>query len=123
MLALLLGWASPAVSASLTVKDLLEHRAQYHQQTVSVTGKIGSLKILVGPRNLPFYTFTLRDKIDSTEDVTVIMQGKPEAANGDHVYVYGVFVASRKAGRTTITNRIEATIVEQLYDQRQPLIG
>ena len=123
MLALLLGWAFPAASASLTVKDLLEHRAQYHQQTVSVTGKISSLKILVGPRNLPFYTFTLRDKVDSTEDVTVIMKGKPEAANGDHVYVYGVFVASRKAGRTTITNRIEATLVEQLYDQRQPLIG
>ena len=123
MLALLLCWAFPASSASLTVKDLLEHRDQYHQQTVSVTGKIGNLKILVGPRNLPFYTFTLRDKMDSTEDVTVIMQGKPEAANGDHVYVYGAFVASRKAGRTTITNRIEATLVEQLYDQRQPLIG
>jgi hypothetical protein len=123
VLALLLCWAFPASSASLTVKDLLEHRDQYHQQTVSVTGKIGSLKILVGPRNLPFYTFTLRDKMDSTENVTVIMQGKPEAANGDHVYVYGVFIASRKAGRTTITNRIEASIVEQLYDQRQPLIG
>ena len=123
MLALLLCWAFPASSASLTVKDLLEHRNQYHQQTVSVTGKIGSLKILAGPRNLPFYTFTLRDHVDSTEDVTVIMQGKPEAANGDHVYVYGVFIASRKAGRTTITNRIEATLVEQLYDQRQPLIG
>ena len=123
MLALLLCWAFPASSASLTVKDLLEHRDQYHQQTVSVTGKIGSLKILAGPRNLPFYMFTLRDTMDSTEDVTVIMQGKPEAANGDHVYVYGVFVKFRKAGRTTITNRIEATIVEQLYDQRQPLIG
>ena len=123
MLALLLCWAFPVASASLTVKDLLEHRAQYHQQTVSVTGKIGSLKILAGPRNLPFYTFTLRDKVDSTEDVTVIMQGKPEVANGDHVYVSGVFIASRKAGRTTITNRIEATLVEQLYDQRQPLIG
>jgi hypothetical protein len=123
VLALLLCWAFPAASASLTVKDLLEHRAQYHQQTVSVTGKIGSLKTLAGPRNLPFYTFTLRDKVDSTEDVTVIMQGKPEVANGDHVYVYGVFIASRKAGRTTVTNRIEATLVEQLYDQRQPLIG
>ena len=123
MLALLLCWAFPAASASLTVKDLLEHRNQYHQQTVSVTGKIGSLKILAGPRNLPFYTFTLRDKLDSAEDLTVIMQGKPEVANGDHVYVYGVFIKSRKAGRTTITNRIEATMVEQLYDQNQPLIG
>ena len=123
MLALLLCWAFPAASASLTVKDLLEHRDKYHQQTISVTGKIGSLKVLAGPRNLPFYMFTLRDKLDSAEDVTVIMQGKPEVANGDHVYVYGVFVASRKAGRTTITNRIEATLVEQLYDERQPLIG
>ena len=123
MLALLLCWAFPAASASLTVKDLLEHRDKYHQQTVSVTGKIGSLKVLAGPRNLPFYTFTLRDKLDSAEDVTVIMQGKPEVANGDHVYVYGVFIKSRKAGRTTITNRIEATMVEQLYDQNQPLIG
>jgi len=119
----LLFWTFPAASASLTVKDLLEHRDQYHQQTVSVTGKIGSLKILVGPRNLPFYTFTLRDKLDSAEDLTVIMQGKPEVADGDHVYVYGVFIKSRKAGRTTITNRIEATIAEQLYDQNQPLIG
>ena len=116
-------WAFPAAAASLTVKDLLEHRDQYHQQTVSVTGKVGSLKILAGPRNLPFYTFTLRDKLDSAEDLTVIMQGKPEVANGDHVYVYGVFIKSRKAGRTTITNRIEATMVEQLYDQNQPLIG
>ena len=123
MLALLLCWAFPAASASLTVKDLLEHRDKYHQQTVSVTGKIGSLKVLAGPRNLPFYAFTLRDKLDSAEDVTVIMQGKPEVANGDHVYVYGVFIKSRKAGRTTITNRIEATMVEQLYDQNQPLIG
>lgn len=119
----LLSWAIPAASASLTVKDLVEHGEQYHQRTVAVTGKASNLKVLTGPRNLPFYTFTLRDKLESAEDVTVIMQGKPEVMNDDHVYVYGVFIKFRKAGRTTITNRIEATIVEQLHDQRQPLIG
>jgi hypothetical protein len=116
-------WAFPAVSATVTVKDLVEHGEQYHQRTVAVTGKASNLKVLTGPRNLPFYTFILRDKLESAEDVTVIMQGKPEVMNDDHVYVYGVFIKSRKAGRTTITNRIEATIVEQLHDQRLPLIG
>ena len=116
-------WASPVSGASVTVKDLLAHGERYDQQPVSVIGPANAFKILTGPRNLPFYTFTLRDNFESGDEVTVIMRGKPEVANGDRVYVYGVFFKSRKAGRTTITNRIEATIVEQLHDQRQPLIG
>ena len=119
----MLCWTSPVSAASVTVKDLLAHGERYDQQPVSVIGPANAFKILTGPRNLPFYTFTLRDNFESGDEVTVIMRGKPEVANGDRVYVYGVFFKSRKAGRTTITNRIEATIVEQLHDQRQPLIG
>jgi hypothetical protein len=51
------------------------------------------------------------------------MQGKSEVSAGDQVLVHGIFFKSRKAGRSTIINRIEATIVQQLHDQRQPLIG
>jgi hypothetical protein len=114
-------WPSPVSGASVTVKDLLAHGERYDQQAVSVIGPASAFKILTGPRNRPFYTFTLRDSLETPETVTVIMQGKPELANGDRVYVYGVFFKSRKAGRTTITNRIEATIVERLDDE--PLIG
>jgi hypothetical protein len=110
-----------ALGATLTVKDLILQGDRYHQQAVSVIGPASAFKILTGPRNRPFYTFTLRDSLETPETVTVIMQGKPELANGDRVYVYGVFFKSRKAGRTTITNRIEATIVERLDDE--PLIG
>jgi hypothetical protein len=120
---ILLCWNPTGATAALTVRDLLEHGERYHQQAVSITGKASGIKILDGPGNLLFYTFTLGDHTATNDDLTVIMQGKPEVANGDHVYVYGVFFKSRKAGRTTITNRIEATIVEQLHDQRQPLIG
>ena len=115
--------ASIVAAASLTVKDLLAHGERYHQQAVSLTGAASGIKSLTGPRNLPFYTFTLRDSVGSADEVTVIMQGKPEVTNDDYVYVYGIFIKSRKAGRTTISNRIEATIVEPLYDQRLPLIG
>jgi hypothetical protein len=109
-------------AGSLTIKDLLEHGERYHQQAVSVSGRAAQLKILTGPRNLPFYTFTLSES-EGAAAVTVIMQGKPEVANGDQVFVHGLFIKSRKAGRSTIFNRIEATIVERLQDQQEPLIG
>jgi hypothetical protein len=115
--------AAPGMAAdSITVKNLLAHADRYHQQTVSVMGKADDLATTQGPRNLPFYTFTLRD--DAGKDtVTVIMQGKPELSNGDQVLVYGVFIKLRKAGRSIITNRIEAIIIKQLHDHHEPLIG
>ena len=120
---ILLCWNSIAAPAAVTVRDLLTYGERYHQQPVSITGTASGLKILDGPRNLSFYTFSLDRNLDTTEEVTVIMQGKPEIANGDSVYVHGVFWKSRKAGRTTITNRIEASIVEKVHDQNQPVIG
>ena len=120
---LLVGLAQPADLTSLSIKDLIAHGDQYHQHMVSVVGTAEEIKTLSGPRNLPFYTFVLRDPVASADVVTVLMQGKPEVSNGDHVLVHGIFIKLRKAGRSTITNRIEATIVKQLHDQRQPLIG
>ncbi len=109
-----------ASGASLTVKDLLDQADQYHQQVVTVSGEASELSTRIGPRNLPFYTFVLKR---GTQSVTVVMQGKPELSNGDHVLVHGTFIKSRKAGRTTITNRIEATMVQQLHNVRDPLVG
>jgi hypothetical protein len=114
---------TPVASAggpSLTVTDLLEHGDQYHQQTVSVVGEVAAITTQVGPRKRLFYTFVLKDGHGS---VSVIMQGKPELSNGDAVLVHGVFIKSRKAGRTTITNRIEATMVRQLHDTHEPFVG
>jgi hypothetical protein len=111
---------SSAGVPSLTVTDLLEHGDQYHQQPVSVVGEVAGLTTQVGPRKRLFYTFALKDGHGS---VSVIMQGKPELSNGDAVLVHGVFIKSRKAGRTTITNRIEATMVRQLHDTHEPFIG
>jgi hypothetical protein len=108
--------AAPSNGEVLTIRDLRENGEKYHQRSVSVTGQVAEVKTLSGPRDRPFYTFTLRDPNESLRTVTVIMQGKPEVSNGDHVFVHGVFLKSRKAGRSTITNRIEATIVEQLRD-------
>jgi hypothetical protein len=88
---------------------------------VSVIGQVGEVKALTGPRDRPFHTFVLRDPNENQRTVTVIMQGKAEVASGDHVFVHGLFLKSRKAGRSTITNRIEATIVEQIRDP--PFIG
>jgi hypothetical protein len=116
-------WTSPVAAASLTVQDLLVHGERYHQQPVSLTGTASGLKILAGPRDLPFYTFSLRDTLESADEVTVIMRGKPEVAEGDEVFVHGIFIKARKAGRSTVTNRIEATIVEPLRDQRNPFVG
>lgn len=117
----LLGFLSvPAAGTSLSVTELLEHGEQYHQQPVSVVGEAADVATQTGPRNRPFYTFVLKDRQGS---VTVIMQGKPELSNGDAVMVHGVFIKSRKAGRTTITNRIEATVVRQLHDTKEPFVG
>jgi hypothetical protein len=120
MAAVLSGYVSAAY-ASITIRELIEHGEHYQQKGLSVMGYASGLTILSGPRDRPFYTFTLSDGLEMPEIVTVIMQGKPELANGDRVYVYGVFFKSRKAGRTTITNRIEAHIVERLFGA--PLIG
>ena len=119
-IALLCSGLSSAADPTVTIANLLEHGDRYHQQPVSVIGEAVELKILTGPRNLPFYTFQLRDQHGS---VSVMVQGKPEVSNGDQVFVHGVFVKSRKAGRTVVTNRIEATVVEQMHDSRQPLVG
>jgi len=113
-------FAASAGGPSLTVTDLLEHGDQYHQQPVSVVGEVAGITTQVGPRKRPFYTFVLKDGHGS---VSVIMQGKPELSNGDAVLVHGVFIKSRKAGRTTITNRIEATMVRQLHDTHEPFVG
>lgn len=112
--------STSAIAASLSVTELLEQSDQYHQQPVSVVGEAADLATQTGPRNRPFYTFALKDRKGS---VTVIMQGKPELANGDSVMVHGIFIKSRKAGRTTITNRIEATVVQQLHDTKEPFVG
>lgn len=106
--------------SSLTVTELLEHGDRYHQQSVSVVGEVTDIATQTGPRNRLFYTFALRDGHGS---VSVIMQGKPELSNGDAVLVHGVFIKSRKAGRTTLTNRIEATMVRRLHDTHEPFIG
>jgi hypothetical protein len=119
---LCVGYQPPAY-ASVKIKELLDRGDNYHQQALSVMGHATGITILAGPRNLPFYTFNLDDGEDTPETLTVIMQGKPEFTNGDRVYVYGVFFKSRKAGRTTITNRIEATIVERLHDGGEPLVA
>ena len=112
--------STPAAGTSLSVTELLEHGEQYHQQPVSVVGEAADVATQTGPRNRPFYTFVLKDR---RERVTVIMQGKPELSNGDAVLVHGIFIKSRKAGRTTITNRIEATVVRQLHDTKEPFVG
>lgn len=117
---LLSAGAWQADAAAQTIKSLLKHSDQYHQQTVSVTGEAAEIKTVTGPRNLPFYTFLLKDQDAS---VTVVMQGKPEVFEGDHVLVRGVFFKIRKAGRTTVSNRIEATEVQRLHDAREPLVG
>lgn len=111
---------SAAWGASLSIKELLEHGDQYHQQPVSVVGEATDIAAQVGPRNRPFYTFVLKDGQGS---ITVVMQGKPELSNGDAVMVHGVFIKSRKAGHTTITNRIEATVVRPLHDSKEPFLG
>ena len=116
-------WTSPVSAESVTVRDLLAHGERYDQQPVSVIGPASAFKVLTGPRNLPFYTFTLRDDLKSGDEVTVIMRGRPEMAEGDEVFVHGIFIKSRKAGRSTLTNRIEATIVDRLPDQPQPFVG
>lgn len=110
-------------ASSLTVKDLVAHGERYHQQAVSLTGTASDLKTLTGPRNLPFYSFTLRDTGGSPDEVTVIMRGKPDIAEGNEVFVHGIFIKARKAGRSTVTNRIEATIVELLPDQPSSFVG
>lgn len=111
-------WQAHAVTQ--TIKGLLKQNDQYHQQAVSVTGEAAEIKAATGPRNLPFYTFLVKDQEAS---VTVVMQGKPEVAAGDQVLVRGVFFKIRKAGRITVSNRIEATEVQKLHDAREPLVG
>jgi len=111
---------SPAAESSLTITELLEHGERYHQQPVSVVGEVAALTTQIGPRNRPFYSFVLKDGRGS---VSVIMQGKPELSNGDAALVHGIFIKSRKAGRTTVTNRIEATMVRQLHQQQEPFVG
>ena len=112
------GWQADA--ATQTIKSLLKQSDQYHQQSVSVTGEAAEIKAATGPRNLPFYTFLVKDQEVS---VTVVMQGKPEVSEGDQVLVRGVFFKIRKAGRITVSNRIEATEVQKLHDAREPLVG
>lgn len=113
-------WGWQADAASQSIKSLLSQSDLFHQQTVSVVGEAAEIKPATGPRNLPFFTFLLKDKDGS---VTVVMQGKPEFLEGDQVLVRGIFFKIRRAGRTTVSNRIEATEVQKLHDAREPLIG
>lgn len=101
-------WAASALAARadlVTVKDLLAEPDKWHGRAVVVTGGVGKLEPRTSKRGNPYYTFLLKDGMQS---VTVFAYGTPEVRDGTRVQVEGTFLKIKRVGQYTFQNQVDA---------------
>lgn len=104
----------PAHAASLSevrVGDLAQNPASHHGDAVQVSGTIARYQSHVSARGTPYASFRLQADGASVE----VFAGRPKGLqNGQRVRVAGIFVKSKRVGRHTFRNAVEAVRIEVL---------
>lgn len=110
--ALLLAAALPALAASaVTISSLAQSPASHYGQVVLVTGTIAGYEQKTTAKGNAYADFRLQGGGASV----VVFAGRPKSLrNGLRVRVLGTFVKSKRIGRDTFRNAVEAIRIEIL---------
>ncbi|MGH2373978.1 MAG: hypothetical protein ACRDIC_11000 [bacterium] len=103
--------AHAAPISEVTVGDLARNPGSHHGDAVKVSGTIAGYQPHVSARGTPYASFRLQAGGASVE----AFAGRPKGLqNGQRVRVAGIFVKSKRVGRHTFRNAVEAIRIEVL---------
>lgn len=109
VLAVLPAHAAPV--SEVTVSDLAQNPRGHHGDIVKVSGTIAGYQSHVSARGTPYASFRLQAGGASVE----VFAGRPKGVqNGQRVRIIGPFVKSKRVGRHTFRNAVEAIRIEVL---------
>ncbi len=87
------------------IARILKNKALYDGRKVLLRGHVENLQFRFSQRGTPYTLFRLRDQAAS---IRVFTRDHPQIQEGDSVQVAGVYYKSRKVGRFTYHNEVEA---------------
>jgi hypothetical protein len=99
-----------ASAAEVGVCSIVAKPASFDHQTVTLNGKVTTLKETASRRGNDYTTFKLHDP-SGCGAVNIFTWGHSTLNNGDQVRVDGVFETEHHQGHYTFYNEIEATKV------------
>lgn len=103
--------AGAAPISEVTVSDLAQNPGSHHGDVVKVSGTVAGYQSHVSARGTPYASFRLQAGGASVE----VFAGRPKGLhNGQRVRVAGTFVKSKRVGRHTFRNAVEAVRIEVL---------
>lgn len=107
-------FTAPPAAAQVTavsVHDLARNPASHYDDAVKVTGTIAGYQARTTPRGTPYSAFRLQAGGASVE----VFAGRPKGLrDGLRVRVTGTFVKSKRIGRDTFRNAVEAIRIDVL---------
>jgi hypothetical protein len=101
-----------ASGAEVSVKDLTANPAKFDGKTVALQGIATAVKATSSKKGNDYTTFQVKDA--GGRSVKVFSWGHPEVREGVSVEVVGVFQQTKRAGRYTFYNEVEAQTVRPL---------
>ncbi len=111
MIALTTVPAHAATLSEVTVGALAQNPASHHGDAVMVSGTVAGYQPHVSARGTPYASFRLQAGGASV----AVFAGRPKGLhNGQRVRVAGIFVKSKRVGRHTFRNAVEAVRIELL---------
>ncbi len=87
------------------IARILLHPENFDGKEVTLKGTVTQLQMRVSARGNPYSLFRLRDRGGS---IRVYYRGHPDISDGNTVTVTGIFSKTRKVGKYTFYNEIEA---------------
>ncbi|MGH7322045.1 MAG: hypothetical protein ACRELA_20805 [Candidatus Rokuibacteriota bacterium] len=95
----------------MSVQDLAQSPATHHGGVVKVSGTIAGYQQRTTGRGTPYASFRLQEGGSSVG----VFAGRPKGLhNGQRVRVIGMFTKSKRVGRETFRNAVEAIRIEVL---------
>jgi hypothetical protein len=111
LLLVLIAAAAALGQTPVSVGDLAGSPATYHGDAIKVSGTIASYQQRATGRGTPYASFRLQAEGSSIP----VFAGRPKGLrNGQRVRITGMFVKSKRVGRETFRNAIEAIRVDIL---------
>ncbi len=91
---------------NVSVQEIMSTPDKYDGQEVTIQGKAYTIKPRTSKRGKDYTTLTVKD--ESGKSLKVVSWGHPPLAEGHKVTVTGIFKKTKRVGRVTLKNHIEA---------------
>jgi hypothetical protein len=101
-----------ASGAEVSIRDVTANPAKFDGQTVTLRGTAQAVKATTSRKGNDYTTFQVKDT--SGAAVRVFSWGHPAIRDGLSVEVVGVFQQTKRVGRYTFYNEVEAQTVRPL---------